>query len=221
MAAWVAQTIATWSEVEVALGHVLARLLGAEAGTVAAMHAALNGFEPRADSLEAAARVRLPPDDADLFQATMSVIRRAAVRRHEFAHRLWGHCAELPEALLLVDPKDYWRPAGIIHEAVTRLDPDSWHRDVGVPGVINPEHVMVYRYSDVVDAQKEVQMAIHYANCLSIMAIPVHLPQEAHAELRHRLLYKPQIRSALDKLRRGSGPRQEALPPPRRTSDVY
>lgn len=104
----VVETVAAWAQVEVALGLTAATLLGANASTVMAMHASLNGFQPRADSLLAAARTRLPERDGDLFEATLGVIRKAATRRHEFAHWLWGYCDELPEALLLVEPKEYW-----------------------------------------------------------------------------------------------------------------
>lgn len=214
----VAETVAAWAQAEVALGLTAATLLGGNASTVMAMHASLNGFQPRADSLLAAARTRLSAEDGDLFEATLGVIRKAATKRHEFAHWLWGHCDELPDALLLVEPKELWARSAQVHEWGTRSFPPGGYLPVATPQLVHPKSVWVYREPDFDEAFSSVTRALLFADELTFLVAPS--PAE-HDVARHQLCNEPEIRRALDKLHTGAGPRQEVLPRPRQTSDVY
>jgi hypothetical protein len=218
LAVHIAETIAAWAQVEVVLGRVLAVLLGSDASAALAMHATLNGFRARVDSLEAAARSKMPPEDFELFQVTLTAIGKAADRRHEFAHWLWGFCSEVEDALLLIDPRDYWKRVGESQEEAERRQLEAGEPLFLFPPNADLNRVLVYREKDLLEARDGTEHAHLYASRLIGLAVPKFA---GHAGARRRLASEPEIRRALDKRRRRGGPLQEVLPPRRHTSDVY
>lgn len=105
LAAQVACAIATWSITEAQLGRLLVTIMGAQARPALAMFGALQSNAAKIATVTAAANTLLIGDELEAFQAIMPLAKTAADQRHKFAHHLWGVCDELPDALLLVDPK--------------------------------------------------------------------------------------------------------------------
>ena len=102
--------IARWSDIDKTLAELLLLMLKSPDLKVGmAMFQALNSGEAKRAALLAAAAeaLRGNVDDHNLFLAVLRTIKGSRDRRNEFAHQLWGVARELPDALLLVDPKDW------------------------------------------------------------------------------------------------------------------
>jgi hypothetical protein len=100
--------IAKWADIDKTLAELLLLMLGSpdlEVGM--SMFQALNSGEAKRAALLAAAAEALKDraDDHNLFRAVLHTTSSSRDRRNEFAHHLWGTAKELPDALLLVDPR--------------------------------------------------------------------------------------------------------------------
>lgn len=87
------------------LSYLLVRILGADADPAIAMFSTLTAQHLQFGALEAAAKVALTSEEYRVFQATMRVNNSVQTPRHHLAHWIWGRCKELPDALLLAEPK--------------------------------------------------------------------------------------------------------------------
>jgi hypothetical protein len=116
LAALIAEAIGAWSQTEMTLGILLARMLGANARPAMVMYSALESFQPQMRALDAVSRSILVGDDLELFSATLIVIRRAAHQRHLLGHSVWAFAPQLPHDLLLIDPKDMWGWSATVFE---------------------------------------------------------------------------------------------------------
>jgi hypothetical protein len=105
LAAYVAQVIAGWAQVELALACVLARYTSRNIEQSIDMYLSIDGFRAQARLVEAAAKTVLTKDDLRLFDATLRFIRRNYNIRNEMAHWTWGISEALPDALLIIEPR--------------------------------------------------------------------------------------------------------------------
>ena len=102
--------IARWADIDKSLAELLLLMLKSPNLSVGmAMFQALNSGEAKRAALLAAAAEALEQnvDDHNLFRAVLNAISASRNRRNHFAHHLWGVARELPDALLLADPKDW------------------------------------------------------------------------------------------------------------------
>ena len=110
LAAYPMTVIARWADIDKTLAELLPLMLKSPDLTVgmAMFQALVSGEAKRAALMAAAAEaLRGNADDHNLFLAVLRTIKGSRDRRNEFAHHLWGVARELPDALLLVDPKDW------------------------------------------------------------------------------------------------------------------
>jgi hypothetical protein len=105
LAKLVASIFALWGLIEGSLSHLLIRVLGADAEPAIAMFATLTAQHLQMGALKAAARAALSSDDFDVFCAATSVTDGVQAPRNHLAHWIWGKCDQLPDALLLAEPK--------------------------------------------------------------------------------------------------------------------
>jgi hypothetical protein len=103
----VGQAIAIWAHVESSLANLLAVMLkGASAETAIAMFGALTSTNAQTDVLRAAAELALKDTTSKrIFEAIIRLVRERARTRHKFAHWLWTSSKDVPDALLLIDPR--------------------------------------------------------------------------------------------------------------------
>lgn len=104
LASYIAQTISIGSIIERRWSAILVQLLQADPLTGMAMYQALTSTVAQRAALGAAAKVRLIPQDFELFQAVQTAITPARKLRNDFAHHLWGESALVPGGLVLIDP---------------------------------------------------------------------------------------------------------------------
>jgi len=104
LAAYVAQVIAGWAQVELALASVLARYTSRNIEQSIDMYLSIDGFRAQARLLEAAAKTALTRDNFHLFTATMRFVRINYNIRNETSLDL-GRNRFLPDALIILEPK--------------------------------------------------------------------------------------------------------------------
>ncbi len=104
LAAEAGRLFARWANVEFALGSMASVLIGDNSAL-----AILDGIRSRnnqTNAIMAAAKERIQHRETrDLLKPLFKLIDRAAKPRNDFAHCLWGTIPELPNALLLCEPK--------------------------------------------------------------------------------------------------------------------
>lgn len=105
LAILVAKIFATWAWIEHELSLLLIRILGADADAALAMFSVLTSQSLQMMALEKAAKAALPTDDHNIFLAALAVTNSAQAPRNHLAHWVWGGCEQLPDALVLANPK--------------------------------------------------------------------------------------------------------------------
>jgi hypothetical protein len=168
-----ASAIASCSQAECWYGNVLTFLLGESPEVALAMLQEDRSTELQVKRINAAAGQRLQPDELMLFEAAMEVARAPTNRRHTLAHGLVGVCEELPDALLIADPRDF---------QLLVLKVFRNHR--GLPAASKDEvrrasrefckKVLVYQVDDLDEVTKEFEQSIGILMHLSVLCAPAH-----------------------------------------------
>lgn len=105
LAAKVAETIGIWAAIDSEILSIATAILDTDYIAVSAMLGALTSSEVKAAALLAAASEVLCANDLALFKKVREITKASRNRRNEFAHHIWIYSDDLPDALLLVDPK--------------------------------------------------------------------------------------------------------------------
>jgi hypothetical protein len=152
----VAYVIALWAHTDGDIASILSRMLKADIAVGTAMYLSLVSSGGQKSALKAAAREALPAWQEILLRAITSVVEPWRETRNHFAHRVWGHCSELPDAILLTHPKT------IVHHNISRRQrvlelPDG--RGVIRPMPIDDTQILVYRKVDFEEAIAEAERA--------------------------------------------------------------
>lgn len=165
------------------------------------MFGALQSNAAKIATVTAAANTLLKDEVLEAFDAIMPLVRAAASQRHEFAHHLWGASDDIPDALLLVDPKHSLGWSVDVQEAITQ----TYKRSVRL-GELNElaplpeyprEQVMVWRSADLERYTKETSETGKLLNFLCLTA-DAHFPEVTVSLL---LSKEPHFQSALSRLR--------------------
>ena len=162
-----ASIFALWASIEHSLHLLLTSVLGADAGLAIAMFATLRGQRLRMGALEAAAKATLSLNDFDVFRAAISMVHSAQTPRNYLAHWIWGTCEELPDALLLAEPKAQKDRERELILALERADgPDV--KEIINLARYNPATVLVYRRDDLVRAKCDLEDAERIMTALTV-----------------------------------------------------
>jgi len=165
----VAETISTWSYAEHALGR-----------SVAAMSQGINSAEmedyirewrlpERLKTVRRIARAEMPEPYLSLFLKVLDIINTLGVRRHAFAHGVWGAVEALPANLLLVDPKHLLRHWGAANDWIHAFSE-------GGAGAVNPfrpldnQHIEVWSETDLMEEVARMNQAYELALALELLA---------------------------------------------------
>ncbi len=196
-AALVAQTIGLWSHIDHILAMMTTNFLQADFEAVIDMLQALRSSEGQRAAITAAAKSTLSPDDFEIYEIVMKVIKPSRDRRNEYAHHLWGHADGLDDALLLINPR-YLAEFHAKSETISLLRKQL----IFHPGAIGPapEHPVldwsqffVFREKDIKKDLREARSAYEMVFILRF-ALSDH---PANAESRSELLNLPPIQQAL------------------------
>ncbi|MBL8544641.1 MAG: hypothetical protein JNJ63_12610 [Hyphomonadaceae bacterium] len=188
------ECIARWSHVENAMGRLLAHMLGAESAPAVAMFQSLTSSAARLDALQAAAQRALQPDRLTQLTVGIRYARRIANQRHGFAHHLWGYAADLPDALLLIDPEHLSNLA--VEEQLYRqaLNDGRISWDAGLEPRMERKHIQVYRKKDFEAFHETAGNAIIFMVTLSVIVDRGRAPKP---EIIQRLEQRPEFQTVL------------------------
>ncbi len=175
------------------------------------MYQALSGAEARRAIINAAAKERLSIDDYLLFEAVAKVLNPQRKRRNEFAHHLWGRCPDIPDALLLADPAMLAE-----REAETKLVNEVMleKRHILLPPNMDYSKVQVYTRAALLEAHTDAEDA---RSTLLDLTFGLHF-QDGSAiavEARKKLLGRPLVARALQKISPQTAPQETPPPQPK------
>jgi len=131
------------------------------------MFATLTAERAELFALDAAAKAALSPDDFDVFRAAISMTGRVQTPRNHLAHWIWGTCKELPDALLLAEPKAQKDRERELILALERAGgPDA--KEIINLERYNPATVLVYRRGDLERAKRDLEDAERITAVLAV-----------------------------------------------------
>jgi hypothetical protein len=107
LAAVALEAIASWSNVEAFLLRLFVQLLGGAEALATSVYMALEGQSAKSSAIRAAAStvLRDKPQVMAVLEAILAIARTNEKDRNKLAHWVWGDSADLPDALLLFDPR--------------------------------------------------------------------------------------------------------------------
>lgn len=189
-----------WAEIEAQLGRFLVTIMGSNAPATLAMFHAVQNSQAKIDMILAAAPAVLPPKKLEWWDAIAPLAIAAAKQRHQFAHHIWGLCHELPEALLLVDPRDRLSHTVEEHKLLNTLSKNPTSDELKEYEAKLPkfplEKVMVYLKKDF---ESYIETTRQTLILLDYLCLAVH-PAYEDGTLDALLLGEPAFQRALSKL---------------------
>jgi hypothetical protein len=202
--------ISTWSFIEALTAHIVAFSLKGDMRVAVEMYLAITSATASNAALKTAVRVGLDRKYAELFNAIWILGGELVGERHKLAHWTLGYSADVPNALLIMDPKEGVK-RGAHNISIGRLP------QIGrfTPRPINKIRVLSIEYLDGLIEALDAQLArVHrFLNLLEMQESET--PKASLIQRRYRqLCNEPQIRQALAQMR--GAPAKKAAPTPRR-----
>jgi hypothetical protein len=111
-------------------------------------------------ALEAAAKVALSDEEYDVFKAAATATNRVQTPRNHLAHWIWASCPELPDALLLADPKAAKERDREFLLALERYDTQGMNAaETAALNNYDASKVLVCREGDLARANRDLEEA--------------------------------------------------------------
>jgi len=199
--------IAGWAKLENFLSHLFVRMLGVNPTPAAAIYAALKAEAARDSALRTLAEFSLQPADEEVFSVLLELYDTAGKLRHKVAHWIWGHTDDIPDAVLLCDPRVYtkWLVERAEHIARYRVNEK-------VPPRLDREKILVYTEQDFYEVTELIlQITLLMIRFDSHLLTGVKNTQPVERARRFdELTNEPLIRERMARLRAGRRRNQEA-----------
>lgn len=199
--------IAAWSYVESLYGTILVQLLGAQAEPALSMLHALKSASAQDQALAAAASAVLGPEELDLFIAATTVARRQREQRNDLAHGVVGHSEDVPNAIIIVDPKYmqmFWLDM-FVKKRVTHIDAKSFAKDAFDKFC---DQAMVYKRKEL---ERRASQFDGVASMLMNVAVIVSRVHHGKAQALEELRSLPDIEAQLSRQKKHQKARQQLL----------
>jgi hypothetical protein len=107
------EVITTWSHFESFMLGTYVKIMGGKHEDAAHAYLAVEIQSAKIAMINAVARRKLDPRYCELLSDIISVAKSSQKTRDKLAHWIWGFSPELPNAFLLVNPKDWETRKGI------------------------------------------------------------------------------------------------------------
>lgn len=114
LAVKIASIMATWTHVEVEMGDLLTRILGAHAAAAIPMYLALVGSSAQRGALTKMVHEVLDQDLAKRFDNILIQMRKRANERNALVHGIWAVHPSYPDDLILVEIEDLMRMKAMV-----------------------------------------------------------------------------------------------------------
>ena len=99
------EVIASWSHVESFMMQMYIELAGGLETDAAAVFLALETTTAKSAAINVLAKRKLPADHVILLRAIIKIIKSGQKERDKLAHWIWGTSENIPDAILLADPR--------------------------------------------------------------------------------------------------------------------
>ncbi len=220
LASMIGQGISVWAYTETNWGNILAAIMHVDSSAAMRMYAAVEGFHNQRQMVRAVARSNLSGSDLEAFEDTFDAVNQSAKQRHRFAHWIWGVSENLPNDLLLMEPKEYWRLHGAMYDFERDNDVDSPSFVSNFP-TFDRKKILVYTEKDITGVVRDMHTAYSLTKVLRDLLSTE--PGQRHDHIYRRLYAFDRIRAAACKRLRHTAALEgfTALPEPRQASDVY
>lgn len=174
LALLVAEVIASWSNVDGFMRQLFIELMGGPADTAATVFVALEIQSAKMAAINAVADLKLSDPHKKLLRAILSLIKTNQKSRDKIAHWTWGDSPDIPDALLLSNPKDS-----------SSLAP------------VSPDKILVYKERDFRDIIAQNERLAGFGRRFQLVISPSGPP--GRDQLFDRLCSEPEIRDRLDR----------------------
>jgi hypothetical protein len=191
----IAHAISIWSTIEALTANIILHALHGDMRAAVHMYAAITSATASNAALKAAIRTGLRPEYAELFDAIWQIGGELVEDRHRLAHWIMGYSEEIPNAVLLFNPRDGLK-RGAHNISVGRLgQPDQF-----TPRPLNKIRVASVEYLDDLRARLLGQMhrIMAFMAILEMYETDDDVDAAAIDERYRRLCTEPRIRHQLD-----------------------
>jgi hypothetical protein len=157
LAAHIAHIAHLWTQVDLALGHVVINMLKADAASGAAMFLSLRGARPAA--LDAVAQYALDADALKEFRQLTKKVRTVEGSRNDVVHGMWALPKQGDDSLVWLDAASWvaWMAANTaLHHKSSRATNDDWTRMKLAMEVLN-KSALEYKEADFIDIENRIQ----------------------------------------------------------------
>lgn len=210
----VLMVLSAWGKLDTEMGVVFASFLNTQAEIGVAIYNQLTNQNTQDGAMRSAASLVLDRHQLDLFLALMKVAKGPRDQRNEMAHGIWGFSEDLPDALLLLNPKIALKLRGQVvaaSEFLKSLGPGAAVTDGMLTRITNSprigEDIWVYRQPDLDAIHKQIAEAIDLWSDFARFIWDALRADTA----RRRLFTHATIRATIDQTRAGRG--EPPLPP--------
>lgn len=162
------QVIASWSNVEAFMMRLFVNLMGGSTDLAATVYLSLEIQSAKSAAINAAAAVKLSEQEKALLRAILALVKSHQKSRDKIAHWIWGTAPQLPDALLLANPKD-----------LIEIPPDT-------------DRIFVYRKKDFLDCIAANERLAGYSMNLTFM-LSAYADSQMYKELCDELFAIPEI----------------------------
>jgi hypothetical protein len=188
----VAETIASWAQVEAGLGSVLASLIDVSQGAAITLFQEMESVRARIRVIKRLARKKLTEQDSALINASLDVVTSIGQKRHDFAHKIWGFVDLLPDSILLAEPTIMSEATISMKRLAEQLQSE---KEVKWQPVFDYRLIHVYKLKDLEDVCGDMQLANFIVARINLLA---QEGEEIKSSGRDLLKSEPRIQLALD-----------------------
>lgn len=164
------EAIAAWSHVDSFMLKLYVELAGGEEADAAAVYLAMESSRAKATLVTVLAERKLSPDNLKLLRAIIKVSESAQKDRDKLAHWVWGTSPQLPDALLLADPRTHFS---------------------------SPERIFVYKQADFEAMRVKFDRIAIWGN--KFYFILIGNPANRDGRIYAQLCQEPEIAETLDR----------------------
>jgi hypothetical protein len=168
------QVIASWSNVEAFMMRLFVSLMGGSTELAATVYLSLEIQSAKSAAINAAADAKLSEPERALLRAILALVKSHQKSRDKIAHWIWGFTQELPDALLLANPKD-----------LIDIPPDK-------------DRIFVYRKKDFLDCIAANERLAGYSMSLAFM-FSAYPDSEMYKELCDELFAVAEIQERVSR----------------------
>lgn len=200
------KVVAAAATVDGSFARMFVHLLHAEPRAAASMYLSVQADTTREAMLAAAAEAVLSEAENELFVALRAVARSSLKLRHKVAHWVWGWSTDVPDALLMCDPKEYVP----LNAALVEFD-RQFNNAKSTPEVldlirdmpkISRDKIFVVRAADLQRGLAAIARSQELCLRFEMLMRSRHADEVADVPLYNQLCSEPEIATELARLRK-------------------